>query len=416
MKNKKILVLVIAIFFVFCLNVVCFANNTTEKEITNDFVISSFSSINNVCEYGVYVNTGNENDELISIKAADYNLPKNLYNYKDDIRLRIKYSSTDKNVLDCKVVNYQTDKIIEDLSEENIDKLFNIEYGKKVIENKWVDVIKLSELKENEVYNYKATSTVDFPKIENNLEHNCIIYIKEHGDETYTKQINTYKKISSSSLSLEIHEYDAGDSFRIMYKKVKNDELLKMIPESEIIRLSDYKNNDELKYKFEKYIYNDTEKDITINTKTEVFGNEKTATYTIKKDEIQGFDWMIDSAIISSSENTDNDENKKTENTKNENVQEEQNKNDVKAENVKNETTKEETEKKESVSQKSNSNSNKENISIKEEKNNNKIDNTQISGKIPQTGEETKAFFIICIAAISAVIGYKKTSEYKDIK
>ena len=135
-----------------------------EKTITNDFELSSCSSSNGEVQYGVYVKRDNEN-KLLSIKAKDFNLPSNLYAYKDDIRLRITYSQLDYEVLDCKVINYKTGEIIEDLSEENINKLFNIEYGKTVTERNWVDVIKLSELKENEIYKYTATSTIQFPKI-----------------------------------------------------------------------------------------------------------------------------------------------------------------------------------------------------------------------------------------------------------
>lgn len=351
-----------------------------EETITNDFQLSSCSSSNGEVQYGVYVKNDDEN-KLLSIKATDYNLPSNLYDYKDDIRLRITYSPVDYEVLDCKVINYKTGEIIEDLSEENINKLFNIEYGKNVTEKNWVDVIKLSELKENEIYKYTATSIIQFPKIENDIGKNCIIYIKEWHDETYDKEINMYKVISSSAISASFNEYNSGDSFNIMYKKVENDELLKLISKDEIIYLSNYNNGDELEYQFEKYIYNDTENNITINIKNKTFGVETTDSVTIPKGEIYGFDWMIDSATISFSENSNNEENKNQEQTgesEEESGNEEQN-------------GKQETEQPEK-------------------------DNTLATGKLPQTGVSRTIIISLMAVTIISMLIYKKYNSYKDIK
>ncbi len=377
MKCNKVLILITVVFIVFTLNATCFANNADENEITNDFELSSCSSSNGEVQYGVYVKKDDEN-VLLSIKATDYNLPSNLYNYKDDIRLRITYLQADNEVIDCKVINYKTGEIIEDLSEENINKLFNIEYGKTVTEKNWVDVIKLSELKENEIYKYTATSTIKFPKIENDIGKNCIIYIKERNDETYDKKINMYKKISSSAISGSFNEYNSGDAFSIMYKKVENDELLKLIPKDEIIYLSNYNNGDELQYQFEKYIYNDTEKDITINIKNKTFGVETSESVTIPKREIYGWDWMIDSATISYLEDIHNEEN----NNQEQNGKEEE------------ENTKDENESTEQT----------------------KEDNTQATGKLPQTGESMTIISVILFIIIIAIISYKKYYKFRDIK
>ena len=81
--------------------------------------------------------------------------------------MRVTYSEEDYKVYDCKVINYKTGELIEDLSEENINKLFNIEYGKNITEKSWSDKIKLSEINENVIYKYTANSTTQFPKIEN---------------------------------------------------------------------------------------------------------------------------------------------------------------------------------------------------------------------------------------------------------
>lgn len=368
--NKKILILITVIFLVFTINATCFANNEDENRITNDFELSSYSSSNGEVQYGVYVKKDDKNI-LLSIKAVDYNLPSNLYNYKDDIRLRITYSQLDYEVLDCKVVNYKTGEIIEDLSEENMNKLFNIEYEKSVTEKKWVDTIKLSELKENEIYKYTANSTTQFPKIENDVGENCIIYIKEKEDKNYEKEINMHKKISSSAISTSFNEYNSGDTFSIMYKKIGNDELLKLIQKDEIIYLSNYNDGDELEYQFEKYIYNDTEKNITINTKSTFLGVETSDSVTIEKGEIYGFDWMIDSASISYSEDINNEDNQG---------------NDGKKED--------------------------ENEPIEQTQK----DNTQITGKLPQTGESMTIMYIILFVIIIAIISYIKYCKFKDTK
>lgn len=304
MKNK-LLSIIMVILFVFAINSICFADNENKNLITSDFELNSYSSINNEIEYGSDLKKDGETI-LLSIKAKDYNLPSNLYTYKDDILLRITYSQDDYKVYDCKVINNRTGEIIEDLSEENINKLFNIEYGKNITEKAWSSTIKLSELKENVIYKYTANSTTQFPKIENDIGKNCVVYIKENDDENYDKEINMYKNISGSGLSLSFNEYNSGDTFNIMYEILENNELLNSVPKDEIIYLSNYKDGDELKYEFEKYIYNDTEKNITIYTKDTAFEIESSNSVIIGKGEIYGFDWMIDSAIISYS--TDNNQ------------------------------------------------------------------------------------------------------------
>lgn len=380
MKCKKILILITVVFLAFTMNATCFANNTDENEITNDFELSSYSSSNGEVQYGVYVKKDDEN-VLLSIKATDYNLPSNLYDYKDDIRLRITYSQVDYEVLECKVVNNKTGEIIEDLSEENIDKLFNIEYGKTIIENSWVDEIKLSTLKENEIYKYTASATVQFPKIKNDVGENCIIYIKQWHDETYEKEINMYNEISGTTISESFNEYEAGDTFYIMYKKASTEELLKLIEQDKIIYLSKYNDGDTLEYQFEEYIYNDTQNDITINIKNTIMGVEETDSTIIGRGQIYGFSWMIDSATISFSENSNNEENKNQEqagDSKEESGNEEQN-------------DKQETEE-----------SGK--------------DNTLATGKLPQTGVSSTIIISLMAVTIISIIIYKKYNSYKDIK
>ena len=184
--------IIIMFLIVFTINSKCLANN--DNLMTNDFELTSRSEVNGELLYGIYIKIGEEYKTLV-IKATDFNLPSNLYNYKDDIRMRITYSPEDYKVYACKVINYKTGEILENLSEENLNKLFNIEYGKDITDKEWVDKIKLSQLKENEFYKYTANDTLQFPEIENDLEKNCIIYIKQKDDAKYDREINMSKKI-----------------------------------------------------------------------------------------------------------------------------------------------------------------------------------------------------------------------------
>lgn len=313
-KIYKIIILIMIAIVAFALHSVSYAE--TER-ITKDLKINSYYSSSNEGTYGCYIEKDGE-PKALSIDATKFNLPSNLYKYRDDIRLRITYTESDYTVYECKVINYKTGEIIEDLSEEKIEQLFNIEYGKDIIEKTWSDKIKLSELKENEIYKYTANSTTQFPEIENDVEKNCIIYIKQKFEENYNKEINMFKKISSLSISVSYNEYNPGETFYIMYKSANTSELLDLIEEDDIIYLSKYNDGDQLQYKFEDYIYNDTDKDITVNVKDKLFGLvENYDSVVIGKDEIYGFDWTIDSATISYAKannvednNTDEENNK----------------------------------------------------------------------------------------------------------
>ena len=100
MKNKLILIFVI-IVLIFVMGDNCYANS---EKITKDLELNSYSSSNGEIIYGCNVDV-ESNDVLLSINAADYDLPSNLYDYKDEIRLRITYSQEDYKVYDCKVIN-----------------------------------------------------------------------------------------------------------------------------------------------------------------------------------------------------------------------------------------------------------------------------------------------------------------------
>lgn len=374
-KIYKFLVIIATIVLTITMHSTCYADN---EKMTKDFELNSYASSNNKIIYGCNIEKNGELKSL-SINATEFNLPSNLYDYKDYIRMRVTYSEDDLKVYDCKVINYKTGELIEDLSEENINKLFNIEYGKNITEKSWSDKIKLSELNENVIYKYTASSTTQFPEIENDIGKNCIIYIKEKDDKTYEKKINMFKQISGNEVSFSFNEYDSGESFSIMYKSLKNSELLDLIEKDEIIYLSKYKDGDKLKYQFEQYIYNDTDKDITVNTKNTVFGIEDSNSVVIGKGEIYGFDWMIDSATITYSQ-ANNNGNQNNNNANNQNQQQtEDNDNSKKIVNSK--------------------------------------DNTVVkSSKLPQTGTPNFMIIMILSSTIIMIIIGIKSRKFKDIK
>lgn len=381
-KIFKLFVIITTIFLTITMFSTCYADS---EKITKDFELNSYSSSNNEVIYGCDIGK-DEEIKLLSINATEFGLPSNLYNYKDYIRMRVTYTEDDLKVYDCKVINHKTGELIEDLSEENINRLFNIEYGKNINEKSWSDKLKLSEINENVIYKYTANSTTQFPEIENDTGKNCMIYIKEKDDETYETKINMSKNISGNGISVSFNDYSSGESFCIMYKSLGNSELLNVVGNDEIIYLSKYKDGDKLEYQFEKYIYNDTDKNITVNTKDTAFGIEDTNSVIIEKGAIYGFDSMIDEATISyeQSNTNDNQNSKKDGNNSN---------------NVNNEA-----------------NQKKDNNDNSKQTGDSKDSTTVNSSKLPQTGTSNIMIIMISISIIVMIIIAIKSRKFKDIK
>ena len=116
-------------------------------------------------------------------------------------------------------------------------------------------------------------------------------------DDVFEKEVSMGKSIESASMSFSSNEYSSGESFSIIYKKLHTaEEVLALIDESEVVRLSKFKDGEEVEHSFEDYIYNDTDKYAKIAVKTISGGADDY--YTMGKGEIWGFDWMIDSATV----------------------------------------------------------------------------------------------------------------------
>lgn len=317
-KKCKILLLFAIMMIAFIICSVCYAES--EKITENLEISASVHDENGNREYGSWIKR-NEKNIMIYVKASDYGLPSNLYEYKDDILLRITYSEGDEyKVYDCKVISKRTNDIIEDLSEENLNKLFNIEYKKEIIEKEWTSNVKLLELEENVIYKYTTTDEDINTMISfiNNTGKNCFIYIKksdswENEYERYTEVIKRIPFPYQGIQSVNVLSANSGYTVNMMYRIIDDKELVNYVDKKYISYISEYKIGEKLELKpiFGKngYIYNDTQKNITLNTVYSKDGNEQSKLNTIKKGEIYEIDIAVNSiSFVDENSVTDNTE------------------------------------------------------------------------------------------------------------
>ncbi len=309
MKDKKILILEIMALILIIFSIFIVINHITYKDknnnedsqkeiykdaITKDCEIVGMISDDDNTTYMLELNN-ESNIEEVYISSKDYSLPSNLYDYKESIIFRITFSK-DFKVYEIKIIDKLTNKEITDLSNDKIEKLYSIELGKETIKKDWVEEIKLSSLKEDVIYEYTASKKVtEEPKIINDTNENCIVYSKDNYDEKFDFEIVTSKKITAG-ISGSYNEFDVGQTYSIIYKKIDNKELLSKVDSDAVIYLSKYKSGDELDYSFgHDYIYNDTNKDIILIVDEQY---QESYEITIGKNKIIGFSWMIDSITI----------------------------------------------------------------------------------------------------------------------
>lgn len=323
-KICKVLLLFVMIIIAFAIYSVCYAES--EKITENLEISASVHDENGNRKYGIWIE--NEKNIMIYVKASDYGLPSNLYEYKDDILLRITYSEGDEyKVYDCKVISKRTNDIIEDLSEENLNKLFNIEYKKEIIEKEWTSDVYLSELEENVIYQYTTTrenmnTIISFV---NNTGKNCFIYIKTPSftKNTYTRYTNVIKNIpyrETKSVNI-LSDSISGYTVNIMYRIIDDKELINSIDKEYINYLSKYKAGEQIELKLtasmykNNFIYNDTEKDITLNIKYSENTSEQSKVTVIEKGEIYEVDdFQIEAISIANTNSAgDNSADEKTE-------------------------------------------------------------------------------------------------------
>lgn len=266
-------------------------NSIQKNPITDTFYINGYMSFNGDTTYL----TKNASKKELNIEASKYNLPNIFTNYKNDVYFQITYSGDDDTIYKIVVFNKKTNTEITDLSEENLKKILDIGYDKPINNATWSKDINLSNLKENEIYLYKATSpSNNAPKIHNDLNDNCLIYTrstKNNETDKWSEEISTSISFKSNNISFSYNSFSTGDTYEVIYKKINNKELLNLIEQGDIIYLSDYHDNDTIRSNFAKYIYNDTNNNITIEIPND-------SPKTIPAGAIYGYDWMISNAKV----------------------------------------------------------------------------------------------------------------------
>lgn len=265
--------------------------STQKNPITDTFYINGYMSFNGDTTYL----TKNASEKKLNIEASKYNLPNIFTNYKTDVYFQITYSGDDDTIYKILVFNKETNTEITDFSEENLKKLLDIGYDKPINNATWSQDINLSNLKENEIYLYKATSpSNNAPQINNDLKDNCLIYTrstKNNETSKWSKEISNSISFKSNNISFSYNSFNTGDTYEVIYKKINNKELLNLIEHGDIIYLSDYHDNDTIRSNFAKFIYNDTNNNITIEIHND-------SPKTIPAGAIYGYDWMISNAKV----------------------------------------------------------------------------------------------------------------------
>ena len=196
-------------------------NSIQKNPITDTFYINGYMSFNGDTTYL----TKNASKKELNIEASKYNLPNIFTNYKSDIYFQITYSGDDDTIYKIVVFNKKTNTEITDLSEENLKKILDIGYDKPINNATWSKDINLSNLKENEIYLYKATSpSNNAPKIHNDLNDNCLIYTrstKNNETDKWSEEISTSISFKSNNISFSYNSFSTGDTYEVIYKKNK---------------------------------------------------------------------------------------------------------------------------------------------------------------------------------------------------
>ena len=178
----------------------------------------------------------------------------------------------------------------------------NIEYEGTTQTREWTSEIKLSNLTENQIYEYIAPQdgTIS-PKVINDLPVNCIVYLKDPNSniDDYTKLVymgnsqryaDVYHFITSTPLK-------ANQVLKIMYKKANAKEILNIVPKNSVIFVSELGFGDEIQNKnTAKYIYNDTKYPLILTTK-DYYNSDEKRTF-LNAEEIYEFDFTVDSAVV----------------------------------------------------------------------------------------------------------------------
>ena len=239
-----------------------------------------------------------------------------LYDFRSFIYLDLTFSGS--TLLDRDIVEKSSKESLGKLTVDELDKKYNYEASHEINE---LDIdkedIKLSELKEGEIYQYTIKAwNYTSPKFTNDLNKTVIFYKK---DDIFDRNSLKY----DSNILLE-GESEGGwygvssneHTYNIYYKIAAIEEVLKEIWDDDIIYLSKYNTWEQISFRWEEqtqenwgilrvwalgdYMYNDTEETLTIKILDEHFGEiEERDIVEIQPWELYERYWAAEAFIIS---------------------------------------------------------------------------------------------------------------------
>ena len=269
------------------------------ETVTEDVSPVSYSSLNDIRTITCKVPNQNSDDDIeLEINIDKFNIPKEAYDYKEDLIFRVTYSLENNTVYKCEILDLATETVIENLSEDNFIEKYDVEYNKEINKMDWTEEINLSEIEEGKVYEYiSVEDDSSCPRITNNSSDMYIVYHRtiDSFDWGYEKtlilpnEVRHYEMWSRLASSLDLDE-----SYRMMYKKATLNEALRLIDTNKTIYISNCTNGEYIDDHFEDYIYNDTDYEVTLT----ITDSEEVSVYTLEPHKIYEYDWMIDTALI----------------------------------------------------------------------------------------------------------------------
>jgi len=239
-----------------------------------------------------------------------------LYDFRSFIYLDLSFSGS--TLLDRDIIEKNSKKSLGKLTIDELNKKYNYKASHKV--NKLnIDKkdIKLSELKEGEIYQYtiKAWNYIS-PKFTNDLSKTVIFYKQDDIIDTNSLQFDSDVLLEGESEGGWYGISSSEHTYSIYYKIAVIEDILKKIWDDDIIYLSKFNTWEEISFRWEEqiqenwgvfrvwalgdYMYNDTEEILTIKILDEHFGEiEEHDTVQIQPWELYKRYWAADTFILS---------------------------------------------------------------------------------------------------------------------
>ena len=231
----------------------------------------------------------------------------NIYEFKDLIYFWIEFE-WDK-IVDWSIIDKHSNKNLGKLTKKELDELYNFESFYKIKDMgilSW-ETINLSSLEENVIYKYSLPKW-NYSDIEvvNDLWEDIIVYENmedpRYKDKSIKYTAKPYLKDGYTRGSRAYYYHDGWEVFYVMYKKASTEDLLKVIDKNEITFLSKYNVWDKISEKDrsydENYLYNNTNKDLTVLITNEIGSKAETMEVIVKSWKIVHCSEYADSVTI----------------------------------------------------------------------------------------------------------------------